>query len=115
MKLRILFVSALFLFLAGAALATFRPSANRPFPTEPNSWPRGTWNRLAAPTSAGYTLAPPVVAPEPTELAIYNPCGCTPMPGCPFPIPWPSPFGPDVLHSRCRSRCPVRVTSPPQF
>ncbi len=90
MKLRILFVSALFLFLAGAALAV--PTIGEP--TVPDGAELlAAWDleSAAAPTSAGYTLAPPIAAPEPTELAVYSPCGCTPIPGCPLPIPWPTP------------------------
>ena len=90
MKLRIAFLATLFLFLAGAALAV--PTIGEPTVSDQAELLAALdLESAAAPTSAGYTLAPPAVAPEPTELAIYNPCGCTPMPGCPFPIPWPSP------------------------
>ena len=112
MKLRTTFLTALFLFLAGAALAV--PTAAEPTVPDEAELP-AAWapESVAAPTSDGYALAPPVAAPEPTELAIYNPCGCRPTPGCPFPIPWPSP-GPTFpfpLPFPVPGPCP----SPPQF
>ncbi len=89
MNLRIALASASFLFLAGAALATpttggTPDSGPAPFVTPWDLEPVATPDH-------GYAFALPTHAQEPTELAVYGPCGCTPMPGCPFPIPWPSP------------------------
>ena len=97
MKLRILFVSALFLFLAGAAMAV--PTIGEP--TVPDGAELlAAWDleSLAAPTSAGFALAAPMPVQEPTELAAFGPCGCTPIPGCPFPLPLPGPFGPTIFN-----------------
>lgn len=89
MKLRIALASASFLFLAGAALATpTRDGApNSDSATFVTAW---DLEPVATPDD-GYAFAPPAPVQGPTELAVYWPCGCTPMPGCPFPIPWPSP------------------------
>ena len=87
MKLRTTFLSLFSLFLAGAALAT--PTTGE-VPGPDAAAFLADWD-LDSPVTDGYALAPPPPAQEPTELAIFGPCGCTPMPGCPFPIPWPSP------------------------
>ena len=86
MKLRIAFLSTLFLFLAGAAMAT--PTVGEaPDAALTTVWDLGQ----VAPPAHGYALASQAPVQESTELAVFGPCGCTPMPGCPFPIPWPSP------------------------
>ena len=98
MKLRIVFVSALFLFLAGAAMAT--PTvADAPDPGVAGLVAAWEIEPVATPVH-GYALAAPAPVQEPTELAAFGPCGCTPIPGCPFPIPFPlpGPFGPTIFN-----------------
>lgn len=96
MKLRIAFLSVLFLFLAGAALATPTTGDAR----DPSGATLVTdWDLGAVATPAyGYALGPQAPIQQPTELAVYWPCGCTPIPGCPFPIPWPLPGGPTIFN-----------------
>lgn len=96
MKLRIALASALFLFLAGSALAT--PTGGEA-PDRGAAAPAAAWDLGPVATSpTGYALAVPRSVQAPTELAVYGPCGCTPIPGCPFPIPWPLPGGPTIFN-----------------
>ena len=95
MKYRIAFLATLFLFLVGAAMAT--PTTGEP-PVPGGVELAAAWDldSLAAPD--GYALGAPAASQEPTELAVWGPCGCTPIPGCPFPIPWPVPGGPTIFN-----------------
>ncbi len=96
MKYRIAFLSLLFLFLAGVAMAT---PASGEAPAPDDAMLAAAWDLepVAAPDN-GYALAPHAGVEEPTELAVYWPCGCTPRPGCPFPVPWPVPDGPTIFN-----------------
>ena len=96
MKLRTTFLSVLFLSFAGAAMAT--PTvADAPDPGD--STLVTTWDLEPGVTPVeGFALAAPMPVQEPTELAAFGPCGCTPIPGCPFPLPLPGPFGPTIFN-----------------
>ena len=84
----------LFLF-AGAALAT--PTAGEAPGSDAAAF-LADWGLDSPAATDGYALAPQAPIQEPTELAVYWPCGCTPIPGCPFPIPWPQPGGPTIFN-----------------
>lgn len=96
MKLRIAFLSLLFLFLTGAAMAT--PTTGEARGPDDISLVAAWDLEPVAASAQSYALAPQAPFQEPTELAVYWPCGCTPIPGCPFPIPWPLPGGPTIFN-----------------
>lgn len=95
MKLRTALLFALFLSLAGAAMAT--PTVGEA-PASGAAVFLAGWDVDSPSVSDGYALAPQAPVQESTELAVYWPCGCTPTPGCPFPIPWPLPGGPTIFN-----------------
>ncbi len=91
MNLRIALLSALFLFVAGAALAAPSTTAE---PAAADTAPFvAAWDVEPAAPADGYALGGlPTAEQKPVELAVYGPCGCTPKPRCPSPMPWPMPL-----------------------
>lgn len=88
MKLRILFVSALFLFLAGAALAV--PTISETTVPDEARLP-GAWHLESVAAPSGYVL--PATAPISTAQYFPVPCDDLTFPPSPrpFPVPWPFP------------------------
>lgn len=88
MKLRIALLSTLFLFLAGAALAT--PTGGET-PAPGGTGILAAWDLDSAPVPTGYAL-PPTAAPLTAQYYPW-PCDAFPTPPSPnpFPIPWPFP------------------------
>ena len=94
MKTRTLLLSGSLLLVPGSAAAVPTPAVpERPAETAPAP----NWDELRV--HATPPLLPPAADPTSMELAVFGPCGCTPIPGCPLPIPlpWP-PGGPTIFN-----------------
>lgn len=92
MKIRIALLSGILALVAGAAAAI--PTTDK-VPATETAQVLSAWDEILT-----ADLAMPAVQPESMELAVYGPCGCTPRPGCPFPIPFPVPWpsGPTIFN-----------------
>ncbi len=103
MKMRIALLSGLLTLAAGVALAT--PTTQSVTAADQDQVPTA-WDGDWAIPAAAYALDVPTTEQEPIELAVYWPCGCIPLPGCPFPMPWPGGpiFSPFPLPDSCK--CP---------
>ena len=90
MRIRMTFLSVFLLFAAGAALAV--PTVGQA-PESGNAALTATSGGDSSIAVDAYALNAPVRAAEPSELAIYDICGCTPpsSPGPTFPCPPPRP------------------------
>lgn len=103
MKMRIALLSGLLTLAAGVALAT--PTTQSVTAADQDQ-DLTAWDGDWAIPAAAYSLNVPTTEQEPIELAVYWPCGCIPLPGCPFPMPWPGGpiFSPFPLPDSCK--CP---------
>lgn len=98
MKTRITLMSGLLTLAAASAMAVPTSTTSTSADPAPDS-STTAWSQIQAylpstDSPPSFSISTP--APATDQLALFGPCGCIPIPGCPFPISMPG--GPTIFN-----------------